>query len=67
MRIKPGYGYWATDSYPIGGSFHRAGPEGLPILSVLRSIEPPCKGCTMEVLTPRGKVATCKDHCEGEL
>jgi hypothetical protein len=24
MRIKPGYGYWLTDNFPIGGCFRRA-------------------------------------------
>ena len=49
MRIKPGHGYWATDHYPIGGAFRRAGDSGKVIAEILRDIQPPCRGCDIEV------------------
>ena len=43
MRLKGGHGYWDTTYYPIGGSFHRAPPEGKDIARITRSF-PKCKG-----------------------
>lgn len=64
MRIKPGYGYWATDSFPIGGSFHRAGKDGLVIVEVLRDF-PKYKGANREGKTADGrKVAFDVAHTE---
>jgi len=54
QRIKPGYGYWDTTSYPIGGSFRRAGADGVPIVEVLRSFDT-YKGCNREGLTSDGR------------
>ena len=50
MRIKPGFGYWSTDHYPIGGSFHRAPQTGLPLLKILRTFSR-CHGANCEALT----------------
>ena len=52
MKLKPGWGYWEIDRYPIGGCFRRAdGPPspGKPIAEVLEDIEPPYKGCDIKV------------------
>lgn len=52
--IRPGYGFWRTDKYPIGGDFDRAGPEGVRIVKVLRTF-PAFHNCTEEGLTDDGR------------
>jgi hypothetical protein len=56
-RIKPGHGYWQTTTYPIGGCFRRAGADGVEIVGHKRLIEPPYKGCDIEVYLADGNTA----------
>jgi hypothetical protein len=42
MRIKPGYGYWTIDTYPI---FRRAGEAGVEIVGDLVAVQPNCHAC----------------------
>ncbi|MHC4271999.1 MAG: hypothetical protein ACYST2_06775 [Planctomycetota bacterium] len=53
-RIKPNHGYWRTNSFPIGGDFHRAGNEGIEIAELIRDIDPPYRGCSIEVQLANG-------------
>jgi hypothetical protein len=65
MRIKAGYGYWKTDSYPIGGCFARAGESGVEIARITREFKPSVKGCNREALTTMGeKIAFHTEHTE---
>ena len=64
MKIKGGYGYYETDFYPIGGSFHRAPAEGLEILLILRRFDR-YQGCNIEVRLANGKRAALNsDHID---
>jgi len=55
LILKPGFGYWRTNYYPIGGDFCRASKiAGKPIDSILRTFETPYKGCNQEVLFEDG-------------
>lgn len=56
-RLMPNYGYWRTNTHPIGGDFRRAGKLGLKIVEVLRRIEPSYKGCDLEVRLENGDTA----------
>ncbi len=63
-RLKAGYGYWDTTYYPIGGSFHRVGENGIVIVKVLRSFER-YKGVNEEGLTEDNrKVCYDSSHTE---
>lgn len=53
-RIKPGYGYWLTDDYPIGGCFRRAGADGLDVVEVIRRF-PAYRGVDEEGRTADGR------------
>ena len=55
-RIKPGYGYWDTTHYPIGGSFRRS-PDGQSVWlgEKKRDVEPMYKGCDVEYYLPDGQ------------
>ena len=58
MRLKPGYGYWETDYYPIGGCFRRAPRvEGKEIAGIIREIN--SHGCDIEVLFADGTKGAC--------
>jgi len=63
MRIKPKCGYWQTSSFPIGGDFRRAGTEGVKVVEIIRDIEPPCHGCSLEVRLESGKTAAVASNC----
>ena len=49
LRLKSGFGYWQTDRFPIGGDFHRAGPDGKVIAKVHREF-PNFHGVNTEVI-----------------
>ena len=53
IQIQAGTGCWETDKYPIGGKFRRPN-NPLAIDRVKRHIEPPYRGCDIEVYVPRG-------------
>ena len=53
-RIKPGYGYWETDYYPIGAYFRRAKKSGLEIAEILRTF-PNVHGSNSEGITADGR------------
>ncbi len=63
--IKPGYGYWDTTYYPIGGKFCRAPKNnGVPI-EAITDMETPYKGCDATAVTTDGRnVAFNKQHTE---
>ena len=68
-RIKPGYGYWDTTRYPLGGCFARAGRDGVGIVRVARSLkEYPVRssmGCDEEGVTEDGRhVCYATEHTE---
>ena len=68
-RIKPGYGYWDTTKYPLGGCFGRAGKDGVNIVKVMRSLNDypglSSKGCDEEGLTDdRRRVCYSTEHTE---
>jgi len=50
--IKKGSGYWETDFYPIGGSFHRA-KEDMEV-TVIRTFNF-VRGATFEGITKENK------------
>ena len=31
IKLEAGWGYWEVSAHPIGGDFHRAGRDGLPL------------------------------------
>lgn len=33
-KLKAGYGYWDITNHPVGGAFHRAPTDGLPIRDI---------------------------------
>ena len=55
-RIKPGYGYWDTTHYPIGGSFRRA-PKPLGVEVEITDTIEPFKGCDTLVRLKDGSTA----------
>ena len=63
--ILPKHGYWDTTHYPIGGSFRRAGPDGIGIVGRKRDIDPPYKGCDIEVYLEDGTTAAIKRQYVG--
>lgn len=65
MRIKPGYGYYDTTYFPIGGSFHRSPTEGLRVI-VTRKFKM-YEGVNTEGRTTDGRtVAFRLDHADQE-
>lgn len=65
QRLKPSIGVWRTNKYPIGGDFIRIDPLGHQISHVIRDIDPPCRGCDVEVELIGGyRVATKKANIE---
>jgi len=56
MKIKAGVGYYETEYYPIGGSFHRTGSEGLEIEKVTRTLPDYFHGVNTEGLAKNGKM-----------
>lgn len=64
-RLPKGYGYYATDRYPIGGSFHRAGTHGLHV--TVERVFKAFRGTNAEGTTADGqKVAFNLAHVEWE-
>lgn len=65
MYIKPGYGFWYTDRYPIGGDFGRAPRHDSGLSCVLiRKLEKPFKGVDIEVRLDNGRIAAVNQtHC----
>ena len=69
MKLKAKHGYWATDHYPIGGSFRRAENDGKPIAEVIRTYPRSrgSHGTDCEVLFADGtRGALNSAHIEGE-
>jgi len=71
-RIKPGYGYWDTTSYPLGGCFGRAGEDGVNIVKITRGPNDypglRSKGCDEEGLTDDGhRVCYATEHTEAAI
>ncbi len=65
MKIKAGCGYYKTDIYPIGGSFARAGKEGLEVINVML-MPKKIHGCNAYGITLNGnQVAFSTEICEG--
>lgn len=63
-RIRPGYGFWRTDHYPIGGCFDRAGSDGVVLKEVLRTFQD-FNGVNTEGRTLKGeRVAFSSDHTD---
>lgn len=54
-RIKPGYGYWDTTKYPIGGCFARAPADGLLVTVTGPPIYPRVHGCNERGRTEDGR------------
>lgn len=54
-RIKPKYGFWEVDHYPIGGCFRRAPVNGLELTSIGPVLETPYKGCHTYAVTADGR------------
>lgn len=52
--VRPGYGYWETDKYPIGGCFRRSPSGGEGIVEVLRTF-PSYRGVSEEGRTADGR------------
>lgn len=68
MILKPGYGYWDTTAYPIGGNFRRAPKSGKGIEFKVTEVMPkPFKGCNIkgEIISGAdGKKLACdSNHC----
>ena len=64
-RIQSSIGVWRTDRYPIGGDFMRVDPLGHEISHTIRNIDPPYKGCNIEVQLINGpRVATNTKYIE---
>lgn len=65
MKIKPGYGYWCIDRFPIGGDFHRASKtEGLEIKN-LEKLKKSIDGCNAIAETLTGsRIAFSLEHIE---
>lgn len=59
MQIKAGYGYWETTRHPIGGEFHRAGADGEVILDIVKTLNPPVRGCDVLCSLPNGRSCAC--------
>ena len=75
VKIKANHGYWRTNAYPIGGDFRRASCCGEIIIRVIRTIEPPVRGCDIEVelsnnitaaVNSANTIASC-DNCLNNL
>ena len=63
MRIKPGFGYYDTTNFPIGGSFHRSPAEGLRVI-VTRTFKM-YEGVNTEGRTPNGRTVAFRfDHAD---
>ena len=54
MTIKPGYGYFDTTNYPVGGCFLRAGANGVPLVSITEWGERQ-QGCNASGITEDGR------------
>lgn len=59
--LPAGYGYWKTNSYPIGGCFRRSAVD-VSITALIRGIVPPFKGCDLEVELENGDTAAINSH-----
>lgn len=65
MKLKAGYGYWEIDYYPIGGSFHRAGNEGLELKQITGHFDKYYKGANVKAITVDGRNIACdSNHIE---
>ena len=55
--IQPGYGYWDTTRYPIGGDFHRVPRSGapLPVMALRDAPESTSYGYMCEFQTADGR------------
>ena len=74
MKLKPGCGYWLTNSFAIGGQFRRVGKEGKEIQTIVSIFDgrsgrrQPFMGCNCEAYFVDGnKGAFDLRHCEGIL
>jgi len=74
MRLKPGAGFWRTNSFAIGGQFRRAGKDGKEIQTIISIFDgrnghaAPFHGCNAEAyFTDGDKGAFDLRHCEGRL
>ena len=68
MRMKPGYGYWETTRYPIGGCFRRAPKTGnLLEVTDIEPLDKPYKGCTHSGRIEKETIAFDLDHLAPEL
>ena len=66
LTLKPGYGYWDTTAYPIGGNFRRAPKSEGITFEVTKELPKATHGANIvgTIVGTDTKIACDSQHCE---